>query len=387
MVGISPGQFAMNRERGQAKAPAPHRLFVMAGGGTGGHVIPAIAVARELVRAGHEVLFVGTERGVEARMVPAAGFRLEKIRVGGLKNLGAATRFVSLWRLLSETLAQLKRFGQWKPAAVFSMGGYVAGPPVLAALMRGVPVVTMEPNAVPGVTNRWIARWVKRALISFEETARFFPKGRTELTGRPVREEFFHIQPKRGEGEFTVLITGGSQGSRTLNNAARESWPLFKESGLPVRIIHQTGLPMRDAVADEFAKTGIAGEVKAFIPDMPAAFAEADVIVCRAGGTVAELAAAGKPSVLVPFPFAADDHQLKNAQAFERVGAALLSLDGEWTGQRFFEWVRMLYHDRAQLQARGENARKLAHRGAARRAAEILLEESIDRAAANRNNT
>jgi UDP-N-acetylglucosamine--N-acetylmuramyl-(pentapeptide) pyrophosphoryl-undecaprenol N-acetylglucosamine transferase len=120
---------------------------------------------------------------------------------------------------------------------------------------------------------------------------------------------------------------------------------------------------------------------------MPAAFAEADVIVCRAGGTVAELAAAGKPSVLVPFPFAADDHQLKNAQAFERVGAALLSLDGEWTGQRFFEWVRMLYHDRAQLQAMGENARKLAHRGAARRAAEILLEESIDRAAANRNNT
>src|SRR5437879_3065439 len=181
-------------------------LFVMAGGGTGGHVIPAIAVARELAKAGHEVLFVGTERGVESRLVPDAGFRLEKIRVGGIKNLGIATRFVSLWRLAAETIGQWKRFGEWKPAALFSMGGYVAGPPVLAALLRGVPVVIMEPNAVPGFTNRWIARWVRRALISFEETARFFPKGRTEQTGRPVREEFFAIGPKREESEFTVLI-------------------------------------------------------------------------------------------------------------------------------------------------------------------------------------
>jgi UDP-N-acetylglucosamine--N-acetylmuramyl-(pentapeptide) pyrophosphoryl-undecaprenol N-acetylglucosamine transferase len=360
----------------------------MAGGGTGGHVIPAIAVAREIVRAAHEVLFVGTERGVEARLVPAAGFRLEKIRVGGMKNLGVATRLVSLWRLLSETLVQVKRFGEWKPAAVFSMGGYVAGPPVLAALMRGVPVVVMEPNAVPGATNRWIARWVKRALISFDETARFFPKGRTELTGLPVREEFFQISAKSGGGEFTVLVTGGSQGSRTLNNAARESWPLFRESGLPVRIIHQTGLPMHDTVAGEFEKTGLAGEVRAFIADMPAAFAEADLIVCRSGaGAVSELAAAGKPSVLVPFPFAADDHQLKNAQAFERAGAAMLAPDREWTGEKFFDAVRTLYHDRARLKAMGESARKLAHRGAARRAAEILFEESIDRAAGSRNNT
>ena len=143
-------------------------LFVMAGGGTGGHVIPAIAVAREICRMGYRVLFVGTERGVENRLVPTAGFRLEKIRVGGIKNLGIATRVVSVWRLMAETLGQMARFSEWKPSAVFSMGGYVAGPPVLAALLRGVPVVVMEPNAVPGFTNRHIARWVKRALISFE---------------------------------------------------------------------------------------------------------------------------------------------------------------------------------------------------------------------------
>ncbi|HVW83953.1 MAG TPA: glycosyltransferase, partial [Bryobacteraceae bacterium] len=182
--------------------------FLMAGGGTGGHVIPAIAVARELAREGHEVLFVGTERGVEARLVPAAGFRLEKIRVGGLKNLGIATRIASVWRLVSETAGQWKRFGQWKPAAVFSMGGYVAGPPVLAALLRGIPIVVMEPTAVPGATNRWVSRWVKRALVSFDETKRYFPAGRTEQTGLPVREEFFAISPRQEEREFTVLITG-----------------------------------------------------------------------------------------------------------------------------------------------------------------------------------
>lgn len=362
-------------------------IFVMAGGGTGGHVIPALAVAREIVRAGHEVLFVGTERGAEARLVPAAGFRLEKIRVGGIKNLGLATRIASLWRLLRETAGQIGKFREWKPAAVFSMGGYVAGPPVLAALMRGVPVVVMEPNAVPGATNRWIGPWVKRALIGFEETAKFFPRGRTELTGLPVREEFFKILPKAAGGEFVVLVTGGSQGSQRLNEAARDSWPYFRESALPVRFIHQTGLAMHETLTEEFAKSGLAGEVRAFIDDMPAAFAEADLIACRSGaGAVSELAAAGKPSVLVPFPFAADDHQLKNAQAFERAGAAILSLDKDWNGRKFFDAVLDLVNAPARLRAMSESARKLAHPGAAARAAAILLTEAIDTSRPSRNN-
>lgn len=323
---------------------------------------------------GHQILFVGTERGVENRLVPAAGFRLEKIRVGGIKNLGVATRLVSLWRLVAETIDQIVQFGHWEPAAVFSMGGYVAGPPVLAALLRGVPLVVMEPNAAPGFTNRWIARGVSRALINFEETRRYFPAGRTEVTGLPVREEFFQLPPKTNK-EFTVLITGGSQGSRTLNNAARGSWPLFQKAGLPVRFIHQTGSPMFAELSQQFRGTGLEGEVTEFIQDMPAAFAQADLIVCRAGaGAVSELAAAGKPAVLIPFPFAADQHQLKNAEAFTRAGAARMSLDKDWNGQRLFEVVRELYDDRAQLGAMGEAARKLAHPGAARRAAEILVE-------------
>jgi UDP-N-acetylglucosamine--N-acetylmuramyl-(pentapeptide) pyrophosphoryl-undecaprenol N-acetylglucosamine transferase len=356
----------------------------MAGGGTGGHVIPSIAVARELVRAGHEVVFVGTERGAESRLVPAAGFRLEKIRVGGLANLGFATRIASVWRLMAETAGQWKRFGERRPAAIFSMGGYVSGPPVLAALARSVPVVLMEPNAVPGAANRWIAGRVKRALISFEETAAWFPKSRTELTGLPVREEFFSIAPKPADKEFTVLITGGSQGSRTLNEAARQSWHLFKESGLPVRLVHQSGVAMAEALRAEFAATGLPGHVSAFVTDMPAAFAQADLIVCRSGaGSVSELAAAGKPSVLIPFPFAAGDHQLRNAQAMERAGAAELCADRDWNGQRFFDAVKRLYDDRGRLARMGESAAKLARRGAAARAAEIL----IDSVSGNRNNS
>jgi UDP-N-acetylglucosamine--N-acetylmuramyl-(pentapeptide) pyrophosphoryl-undecaprenol N-acetylglucosamine transferase len=348
----------------------------MAGGGTGGHVIPAIAVAREIAREGHVAQFVGTERGVESRLVPAAGFPLAKIRVGGVKNLGVLTRLNSLVRLVVETLAQWRSFGAWQPAAVFSMGGYVAGPPVLAALARGVPVVVMEPNAVPGATNRWIAPWVRRALISFEETRRFFPPDRTELTGLPVRAEFFAIPLKQPGEVFTVLITGGSQGSRTLNEAARDSFPLFRKAGLPIRFILQTGTAMYDDLAKEFAASGLIGEVVPFIADMPGAFAQADLIVSRSGaGAVSELAASGKPSILIPFPFAADDHQTKNAQAMERAGAAIRSSDKDWNGASFFEAVEALQADTQKLRAMGEAARRLARPDSARRAAEILIFE------------
>lgn len=345
----------------------------MAGGGTGGHVIPLLAVARELRDRGHQPFFVGTARGVEARLVPAAGFKLKLITIGGIKNLGALRKLTSLVQLFASTFGQ---FFTARPTAVFSMGGYVAGPPVLAAILRKIPVIVMEPNAMPGATNRWIGRYVHRALLSFPETARYFPAGRSEVTGRPVQDAFFRIAPKPPSALFTVLITGGSQGSRTLNEAARASWPMFEQCGTPVRFIHQTGPAAFDEVSKAFAATTLKGEVSAFIPDMVSAFNEADLIVCRSGGTVSELAAAGKPSILIPFPFAADDHQLRNAEAFERAGAAKLFLDRDWTGEAFFDAVRSLIADPPQLAQMGERARKLGRPGAAKRAAEIL--EEID---------
>jgi UDP-N-acetylglucosamine--N-acetylmuramyl-(pentapeptide) pyrophosphoryl-undecaprenol N-acetylglucosamine transferase len=346
------------------------RNFLMAGGGTGGHVIPGLAVARELRSRGHSVCFVGTENGMEAKLVPAAGFDLQKIQIGGLNRVGMLQTFSTLGRLPIATVNSNRCVRS--AAAVFSMGGYVAGPPVLAAILRRIPVVVMEPNAVPGFTNRSISRLVARALVSFPETAAFFPRGRTEVTGLPVREEFFRIPPKPAGAVLHLLITGGSQGSRTLNHSALQSWPLFLKAGFPIRITHQTGASGFAEIRDAFAASGIEGEIVPFISDMPAAFATADLVVCRAGaGAVSELAAAGKPSILVPFPFAADDHQTRNAQAMERGGASCLVRDAEMTGEKLFEVVSRIIADLARM---GQAARQFARPGAATRAADVLEE-------------
>jgi UDP-N-acetylglucosamine--N-acetylmuramyl-(pentapeptide) pyrophosphoryl-undecaprenol N-acetylglucosamine transferase len=345
----------------------------MAGGGTGGHVIPALAVARELRQRGHGVFFVGTERGLEARLVPSEGFELKRIHIGGLKRVGTRQKLATLFQLPFATLGCGKFVRQ--ACAVFSMGGYVAGPPVMAALARRVPVVVMEPNAVPGFTNRVIGRFVSRALTSFPETANYFPKGKTEITGLPVRDEFFRLPPKPSSAVLGILITGGSQGSRTLNQAGRQSWPLFWKARLSVRIVHQSGPGGFEQLRDEFARSGLAGEVVPFIEDMPAAFAAADLVVCRSGaGAVSELAAAGKPSILAPFPFAADDHQTRNAEAMERGGAARLVRDADMNGEKLFAVVAELAGSPGALERMGEAARRFAKPGAARRAAEILEE-------------
>jgi len=354
----------------QTRATRPAN-FVLAGGGTGGHIIPALAVARELRRRGHHVSFVGTTRGLEAKLVPAEGFELKTIEIGGLNRVGLRQRLTTLFQLPISTMASRKFVAH--ASAIFSMGGYVAGPPVIAALLARTPVVVMEPNAIPGFTNRKIARFVARALISFPETARFFPPGRTELTGVPVREEFFQIAPKPRTHALHILITGGSQGSRTLNQAARQSWPLFQKSAMPVRIVHQTGRTNHEEIAADFARTGLDGEVVPFISNMPDAFAAADLIICRSGaGTVAELAAAGKASILVPFPFAADDHQSHNAEAMQRGGAGRVIRDAEMTGEKLFAAVTEITQSPGTLEQMGVSARKLAKPGAARRAADIL---------------
>src|SRR5580658_762163 len=199
--------------------------FVMAGGGTGGHVIPALAVARELRSRGNSVRFIGTRRGIEAKLVPAADFPIDWIEIGGLNRVGLRKMATSLAELPVSIWQAARLLGRASPVtAIFSMGGYVAGPVLLAALWKRLPVVVMEPNAIPGFTHRRLARFVSRALVSFEETARWFPKGRTEITGLPVREEFAALKPKLRSEVVTVLITGGSQGSRTLNRAAEEMW-------------------------------------------------------------------------------------------------------------------------------------------------------------------
>jgi len=349
------------------------RAFLMAGGGTGGHVIPLLAVARELRRRGHKPFFVGTRRGLEARLVPAEGFPIEWIEIGGLNRVGWRQRLETLWQLPAGVARCWARYGARRVAAVFSLGGYVAGPPMIAAWLRRIPVVLMEPNALPGFTARRMGRWVDRALVSFPEAQPYFPAGRTELTGLPVREEFFQVPAKPRGDTLTVLITGGSRGSRTLNQAAREAWPLLRRAPFAVRWIHQAGQDAAPEISREFAASGLDGRVAAFIDDMPAAFAEADLVVGRSGaGAVAELAAAGKPSILAPFPYAADDHQTANAQALERAGAARLVPDHEMTGERLARELTALAAEPGLLDRMGAAARRLARPGAAARAADLL---------------
>lgn len=345
----------------------------MAGGGTGGHVIPALAVARELQLKGHRPIFIGTQTGFEAKLVPEHGFPLEFIEIGGLKRVGIRQTVRTLTQLPVGLKRVLELFDRHRPSAVFSMGGYVAGPVVLAAWWRKIPLVVMEPNAMPGLTNRQMGRFVARALLSFPEAAEYFPKGKSEITGLPVRREFFDIQPKPRTEILTILITGGSRGSRTLNESTRDAWSYFRHDQSKMRLLHQTGIDACERISKDFATSRLGGEVMSFIHDMPAAFSQADLIVCRSGaGAVAELGASGKPAILVPFPFAADNHQLRNAEAFERAGAATLILDRDMNGRRLHGEILNLSSEPGRLEKMGQQARSFAHPHAAERAAALL---------------
>ena len=335
--------------------------------------MPALAVARELRSRGHTVRFIGTRRGLEAKLVPAENFPIEWIEIGGLKSVGLRKTLSSLAELPWSVWQAGRMLERAQPKAVFSTGGFVAGPVLLAALWKRIPVVVMEPNAVPGFTHRKLGRWVARALLSFPNSEKWFPKGRTEVTGMPVREEFFSVLTKPRGATVTILVTGGSQGSRALNQAVEESWPLWKTANIAARFIHQTGPQSYEEIAARFRESKMDGETTAFVSDMPRAFAQADVVVSRSGmGTMSELAAAGKPSILVPLPTASDQHQLRNAEAFEQAGAARLILQSELTGAKLVEEIGRLSSTPGMLEKMGAAARAFAKPAAAQRAADVL---------------
>ncbi len=350
-------------------------IFVIAAGGTGGHVMPGLAVAKELRKRGHDALFVGTSKGMEAILAPQAGFPLHLLKVGALKQVSWARRMKTLLELPLSFVDAAKMLDRAQPRAVFSMGGYAAGPVTLMAIAKGIPVVVMEPNAMPGFTNRVIGPFISKALLGFGEAKRFFPYGRAEVTGIPIREEFFHIAPKRHQAPFIVLITGGSQGSHRLNEAGPEAAALAEQTKWRGRIVflHQAGKNEYNDVCFRYQKAGARAEVEPFIENMPGAFARADIVVCRAGAsTVAELSAAGKASILVPFPFAADQHQLHNARSMQAAGAGSLIEDSALSGRRLFEELQALLERPDRLVEMEAAARKLARPGAAQRAADIL---------------
>ncbi len=349
---------------------------MMAGGGTGGHVFPALAVAAELRRRypAHEVLFVGTEQGIETRVVPGAGFPLRTLPLAGFKGVSPVAKLRSL-ALFCRSLFRTRRLlGEFRPDVVFGMGGYASGPAMFAAALAGWPTVLFEANAEPGLANRLLAPMVGRAAVTYPETMRRFGS-KAVRTGSPVREEFFRVPPKNHQPPFTLLIFGGSRGALGVNAAVLEALDLLRAGRHPLRFIHQTGEADYDAVRTAYARRQIKAEVLPFIPDMPARFAEADLVICRAGAsTVAELTAAGRASVLIPFPHATDQHQLRNAKAMVRAGAACLLEEKGLTGERLAAEVLDLLDRPARLAEMEAAARRLAVPDAAARIADLIEE-------------
>lgn len=349
------------------------RTFLIAAGGTGGHLFPGIAVADELQRrdASVRIVFVGTPRGLEARLVPQAGYPLELLPVLPLKGqgpLGIGRGVLALPRALLRATALVRRE---RPAAVLGIGGYAGGPVALAAALLGVRLVILEPNARPGFTNRALKPFATRAACAYEEARAFFgPKG--VVTGNPVRGGFATLPRKAHQAPLALLAFGGSQGSRVLNEALVAALPHLPRE---LRIVHQTGAAARDAVAAAYAEGGREAELVAFLDDMAARFAAADLVVCRSGATsCAELSAAGKAAVLVPFAKASDDHQRVNAAALQRAGAAVMLEERDLSGASLAAAVAGLVAEPARIEAMEEKARALGRPDAAARVADLLTE-------------
>lgn len=359
----------------------PGITVLIAGGGTGGHIYPGLAIAQEFKRRNGKtrVVFVGTARGLETKIVPREGFELKLIEVAALKRVGLWRQIQSLMLLPKSFLAVREMLKDLRPAVVVGVGGYASGPVVLMAALMGIPTLIAEQNALPGFTNRVLSRFVKAAAVSFAEAQEFFgPKA--EITGNPVRAEFFSVPTKEPGPVLHLLVTGGSQGARAINDAIVEALPQLAEEKPRLTITHQTGESDYHKVRAAYLELDWHAEVKPFIEKMVAEFAHADLVICRAGATtVAELAAAGKPALMIPFPFAADDHQRKNAEAIEHAGAGRMILQAELTPERLVQELLWLIRDPQQLARMADASKKLGHPDAAAKVvslAEKIIESS-----------
>ena len=348
---------------------------LIAGGGTGGHIIPALAVARELVaRHGAEVLFVGTARGMETRMVPEAGFNLRLVDVGPLKNVSLMTRLRTAIDLPRSVLACRSLIHEFKPGIVFGVGGYASGPAMAAALLLRVPTMAFEPNAVPGLANRLVGKHVQAAAVNFPSAAQWFSNA--EVTGIPVRPEFFALQPPT-DAVPRLLVFGGSQGARLFNRTLPRIASALLDAVPGLTILHQSGVRHVESTQADYATSGAAPErwqVRPFLDDMPIHFGKASLVMARSGAsTVAELAAAGKPALLVPFAAAADDHQRRNAEEMVNSGAAVLLHERDLESpDKLLDVLKDLLTSPQRLLSMAAMARTQAHPGAAERIANRL---------------
>jgi UDP-N-acetylglucosamine--N-acetylmuramyl-(pentapeptide) pyrophosphoryl-undecaprenol N-acetylglucosamine transferase len=351
---------------------------LIAGGGTGGHIFPALAVARELVaRHGAEILFVGTERGLETRLVPQAGFPLHLIRVGPLNNVSFATRLRTLADIPASLFACRRLIREYKPGVVLGIGGYASGPGVAAALFSGTPTMLFEPNAMPGLANRLVGKRVQAAAVNFPAATRWFRNA--EVTGIPVRPGFFGLEAPPADAPPHLLVFGGSQGARLFNQTMPKIVAALLEAVPGLTILHQCGAKHVEPTQAAFKTSGAdprRWQVSAFLDDMPARFAKAHLVMSRSGAsTVAELAAASKPSLLVPFAAAADDHQRRNAEEMAKAAASVMLVESDLATQdKLLAALKELLASPQRLAEMAAAAKTQAHPGAAERIADKLAE-------------
>lgn len=303
--------------------------ILIAGGGTGGHIFPAISIAEEIIRRDHknEVLFVGSQNHLEKELISARGFNVEFVRSGGIVGKSIFTKLKSITGSLLGVADSNRIIRRFSPDVVVGVGGYVSGPVVLSAFLRSLPTAICEQNSVPGLTNRILSRMANRIFLTFEDSMSYFPAHKTVVTGNPLRSEFLKeyipFEDDSEKYDFRILITGGSQGAKGINTVIPESFRYLK-SGRRLKIVHQTGASDADKVKRIYTEIGIDAEVYPFIDNIAEFYRESDLIISRAGaGAISEITALGKPSVLIPYPYAANNHQYMNAKYVEQKGASV----------------------------------------------------------------
>ncbi|HEY7726182.1 MAG TPA: undecaprenyldiphospho-muramoylpentapeptide beta-N-acetylglucosaminyltransferase [Anaeromyxobacteraceae bacterium] len=353
--------------------------MLVAGGGTGGHVFPGVALAEEVVgrHPENDVIFVGTPRGLEAAVVPAAGFPIELVEIRGLKGKGLRGVLGGLLLLPGALWRCIGVLRRWQPDVVVGVGGYASGPVVLAARLLGIPSAVQEQNAFPGITNRILGRLVDAAFTAFPEAGRHFPRRKVFQLGNPIRRMLLenYVRPSAAHERLRVLVFGGSQGAHALNMRVVEALPHLADLRGEIEFVHQTGAKDRGAVENGYRACGFEPDVRAFITDMSAAYAAADLVVCRAGATtLAELTVCRKPSILVPFPYAADNHQVRNAESLVEAGAAVMIEERDLTGEVLAREIRGVLSDPARREAMARAAGRLGSPQAAREIADVCTE-------------
>jgi len=353
--------------------------IVIAGGGTGGHLFPGIAIAEEFLKRDEKtkIIFIGTQKGIESRLLNQFGYALRTIDIEGVKGRGIKALVKGVFQVPKSLWQSGSILKQFAPDIVVGVGGYASGPVVLAAHFMSFPTAIAEQNAIPGVTNKILGHFADRIFITYEQTQDCFSQKKVVFSGNPVRASFAvqSIRTKKEKNYRQLLVFGGSQGAEAINKSMMDMLPLLTGMKKELRILHQTGARQLEDMKKAYEKSGLQAEVTPFIVGMAQAYADADLIICRAGATsLAEITAAGKAAVLIPYPWAANNHQLKNAQALKAEGAAEVIEEKELSGEKLFDVVSNLLGDEKKLRMMEENSSRVSRVGAAATIVDACME-------------